>query len=289
MKKYIFLLFLFHFSFIQAQDTLVSRSGRRIVGKVDSIGKKKITYTIPPDTVKKSIPTWRIQYIRYSGGTQLNLNPPLAKNSYKPSTTELYLTADGGFNVPFGSYHDAIAGTHFHLGATFYFYNHVGIRAIAGEDLNATGLNYFSNNYWGGFYVFRQYFAGLCYRTGGKPNYPWVDFVALFGVCTASNPSFEEGGGINGITINTPGNGSGPGGYIGMDFTSSANHLCSLTFGLGCLGAAITYPNYTSSYSLYNPYENSTNNTVSKSSAKMSLGLVQMHFAINFRLKKADR
>lgn len=211
------------------------------------------------------------------------------KTKVKSSGTEFYLSVDAGFNVPSLSYRDAIAGTHFALRATYYVNSNIGIALSASQDYNGTGLNYISNDYWGGLYIFQQYLAGVTYRSGGKPGYPWVDFVGMIGVATATNPVNETGGGMNGVTVNTPGNGSGLGYYFAMTFTNSNTHLCSLTFGLGCLGAIYTYKNYSTTYSLYDPYSNSTKNTVSTSTKTMSLILPQMYFGINFRLKKSQK
>lgn len=259
-----------------------------------SIGKEKVEYTIPPDTVKKyTVSNWRLNYIRYQGGTQYNFTS-IPKKKIKVSKTMMFLSAEIGFSVPSISYHDAIAGTHLGAYGTYYFNSHIGITAKAGVDLNGTGLEYISDNYWGGFYIFQEYMAGLSYRTGGRPSYPWVDFVFLGGICNATNPVSESGTGVNGITVTNPGNGSGYGGYLGLDFTSSENHLCSLTFGIGCTFATFNYPNYVSTsnpnyistYSLYDS-PNTTYNKVTPSTTKMNLALFQMHFSINFRVKKA--
>ncbi len=286
---FIFSLLLFHFSFVQAQDTLVFRNGRKIVGTVVSISKKKVVYTRPPDTAQKVVPPWRLEYVRYSGGTQYNFNQPFEKKQFNPSPSEFYLSVDGGFSVPYISYRDAIVGTHFDIKATYFFNRHVGIMAKAAEDLNATGLDYIADSYWGGFYIFKQYLAGFCYRAGGKPGFPWIHFMALLGPCTASNPMDEEGDGNKGITVTAPGSASGWGGYLGIEFISSSNHFCSITFGVGCLGTRFKYSDYTNTYSLYNPYTQVTNNTVSKSVSTNTMLLPQMYVGINFRLKKATK
>jgi hypothetical protein len=290
MKKLFLLitLFWFGFSICNAQDTIACRNGKKIVAKVVSIGKQKVIYMVLPDSTQKVISSWRVDYISYPGGTRFNMTADKKYNT-KSSTTELYLSADYGFTVPAISYKDGIVGTYFGARATYYFHNHIGLTLKAGVDLNGTGLNYISSSYWGGFYIFQQYLGGITYRMGGKPGYPWVDIVGLGGLAAATNPVSETGNGNNGITVNTPGNGKGFGYYIGLDFTSSANHLCSLTFGVGCFGSVFSYPDYSSTYSKYDTYSNSTSTTVSKSNPKMSLELPQMYFAINFRAKKATR
>ncbi len=283
-------LFIFGFLLCKAQDSIVFKNGRTIVGTVASVGKTKVTYTVPPDTAQKVVSNWRLKYIHYQGGTQFNFTQE--RSTVKPSLTDMYLTADFGFSVPSINYRDGIAGTYFGIGASYYFNNHIGIAAKIGEDLNGTGLSYISDNYWGGFYIFKQYLAGISYRTGGKPSYPWVDFVGLFGLCTASSPVYEQGTGITGITTNTPGNGTGYGGYLGLDFTNSAMHLCSFTFGIGVTAAAFSYPDYSSAFGPYSqndPRANYTTTTVTKSTLKTSLALYQMHFALNFRVKKSTR
>ena len=148
---------------------------------------------------------------------------------------------------------------------------------------------YISNNYWGGFYIFQQYLAGASYRIGGKPGFPWVDFVGLIGFCDASTPVSEQGGVINPLTVNTPGNGKGFGGYAGVDFRSSSDHTVSVTFGAGCLGAEFSYPNYSSTVSTYEPKTETTEKVTSNSDTKMSLALFQMYVGLNFRIKKAGR
>ncbi len=290
MKKLFLLLALlfFAFSFVEAQDTIACRNGKKIVGKVISVGKQKVVYSIPPDSTPKSISSWRVDYIAYPGGTKFNMTET-KKTKAKSSGTEFYLSADAGFNVPSLSYRDAIAGTHFGFRATYYVNANVGIALSASQDYNGTGLNYISDNYWGGFYVFRQYLAGATYRSGGKPGYPWVDFVGMIGVATATNPVNETGGGLNGVTVSTPGNGSGFGYYFAMTFTNSNTHLCSLTFGIGCLGAVYQYKNYSTTLTKYDPYSNTTTNTVSTTSKTMNLLLPQMYFGINFRLKKSEK
>jgi len=60
MKKlYLFLvLFIGCFLFGKAQDTIVYKNGKRVVGKVVSVGKVKVTYTVPPDSTPKFISNW---------------------------------------------------------------------------------------------------------------------------------------------------------------------------------------------------------------------------------------
>lgn len=263
------------------------RNGKTIVGKVVSIGKEKVVYMVPPDSLKRVISNWKLNYVAYPGGTKYNF-AEYKKPVVKISKSEFYLSANAGFTVPSLSYRDGIVGTHFGCRATYYFNSHIGIAANYGVDLNGTGLNYISNDYWGGFYIFQQYLIGLTYRTGGRPGYPWVDFVGLLGACNATSPVSEQGGGNNGLTVYTPGNGNGFGGYFGLDFTSSENHLCSLTFGAGCLIAVFSYPNYTNSYTNFDPYTNVTSNNISESMTKTTLALPELYLAINFKLKKAQ-
>lgn len=270
-----------------AQDSIVFKNGKTVVGKVISIGKQKVVYCVPPDTAQKIISNWRLNYVHYAAGTQFNFTKE--RKQGKPSKTEWFVSAVGGFSVPSFNYRDGILGTQYGIRSAFYFNNNIGIAISIAQDLTGTGFNYISNNYWGGFYIFNQYMVGMSYRTGGKPGYPWVDFICLLGPCTATNPVSETGGGANGLTVNTPGNGTGGGCYLGLDFTSSENHLCSLTFGVGCLGALFSYPNSTSNFSQYDPVHNVTNSKVSTSNLKTTLALPQMYLAINFRLKKAQR
>ncbi len=289
MKK-IFLLFLLctlHFAFIRAQDSIVFKNGKTIVGKVVSIGKEKVVYMVPPDSLKKVASNWRLQYIRYAGGTEYNF-ASFKKPEVKGSPTSLYFSADAGFSVPSISYKDAIVGEHFALRGTFYFNDHVGITLRVAQDYNGTGLNYISNNYWGGFYIFNQYLGGLTYRTGGKPGYPWLDFVGLIGICDVATPVSETGNGLYGITVTTPGTGKGYGAYFGMDFTSSEDHPISITFGLGCFGGVFGYANYSSAFTKYDAITNTTTNTVSKSNTTMGVALPQMYLGINFRAKRAQ-
>jgi hypothetical protein len=263
-----------------------------VVGKVISVGKTKVYYSTPPDTATKNISKWRLAYIRYAGGTLLVLHSAEEiKNRIRAqnSKSEFYMSVDAGFTVPSISYKDAIVGTYFGLKATYYFNANVGISVKAGEDLNGTGLNYISSSYWGGFYTFQQFLGGITYRTGGKPNYPWVDFVGLVGYCNANSPVSETGNGNTVITVNTPGSGSGFGFYIGLDFTSSESHLCSVTFGVACMGGFFSYPNYSSTLSQYDPYTRETNTTIAKSTNKTELLLPQMYLAINLKLKKAGQ
>jgi len=285
----LFILSVFSFSLCQAQDSIVFKGGKTVVGKVITVGKQKVTYCIPPDSTPKIVPVWRLKYIKYPGGTKLDFQPEGKKNTEKPSASSWYVSVDGGFTVPSISYRDAIAGTCFGARTNFYFNDHIGISAKVEMDLNGTGLNYISDSYWGGFYVFQEYMAGLSYRTGGKPSYPWVDFVGLVGLCNVSTPNSETGGGDNPLTVKNPGNGNGYGFYFGLDFTNSANHTCSFTFGLGCFGAFFSYPDNSTTTTSYDPYSNTTTSTISKSAMKTSLLLPEMYFAINFRLKKPQR
>ncbi len=288
MKK-LFILFaiiLVSFSLVKAQDTIAYRNGKKVVGHVVSIGKEKTTYTEPPDTVAKKILNWRLDYVRYHGGTQFNFPE---KKKPKASPSEWFLSVDGGFTVPSLSYRDAIAGTYFGIRSTYYFNSRVGWVVKAGLDLNGTGLSYISDNYWGGFYAFQEYMTGVSFRSGGLPGYPFLDLVGLVGYCNANSPVSESGGGYYGNTVKTPGNGNGYAFYFGMDFTSSSDHTCSFTFGVGCLGALFSYSNYVTSYSKYDPYSNTTANTVSKSTLSTTLLLPEAYFAINFRAKKATK
>jgi len=289
MKKLfiLFILFIFSFSFSYAQDTIACRNGKKITGKVITIGKDKVTYMVLPDSTPKIISVWRLEYIAYPGGTRFNFTEK-QKLKVKVSPTSLYFSFNAGFTVPAFSYRDAIVGINFGFRTTFYFNSHVGIAGQAALDFNGTGLNYISNNYWGGFYIFQQYLVGISYRTGGRPSYPFVDFVGLLGICNATNPVSETGGGLNGITTNTPGNGTGYGGYFGLDFTSSEDHLCSLTFGVGSFIGFFSYANYSSSYKDYDVATNTTSNSTTKSTTKMMLALPQLYFALNFRAKKAQ-
>lgn len=279
--------FVFHFSLCQAQDTLACKNGKRIVGKVLSVGKDKVTYIIPPDSTHRFIASWKMDYISYPGGTKFNFTE--RQRTGLPTATSFYIAADAGASIPAANYKDGIVGNHFAAKATFYVSRHVGFAAKAALDLNGTGLNYISNNYWGGFYIFQQYLAGLTYRTGGKPGYPWIDFVALGGLCKATNPVYETGGGYNPLTVYTPGTGTGFGYYFGIDFTSSSDHFCSVTFGAGCLGALFSYPDFTSTVADYHPVTKLTSNTQVDGVTKMGLALFQVHLGINFRLKKAGR
>jgi hypothetical protein len=279
--------FIFHLSLCQAQDTLACKNGKKIVGKVLSVGKDKVTYIVPPDSTPRFIANWRMDYISYPGGTKFNFTE--RKKSHMPSLTSLYISAELGASIPAAKYKDGIVGNDFAAKATFYVSRHVGFVAKAALDLNGTGLNYISNDYWGGFYIFQQYLAGLTYRTGGKPGYPWIDFVALGGFCKAASPVYEVGGGYTPLTVYTPGTGTGVGYYFGINFTSSADHLCSLTFGAGCLGAIFSYPDFTSTISEYHPITKLTGYTESDGVSKMGLALFQVYLGINFRAKKAGR
>ena len=279
--------FIFHFSSGYAQDTLVCRNGKKIVGKVISITKEKVTYILPPDSTLRTISSWRVDYVSYPGGTKYNFTE--RKKTTMPSISSLYLSVDAGSSVPAIDYRDGIVGNHFAVKGTFYFSHHVGVIAKAAMDLNGTGFDYISGNFWGGLYTFQQYLAGLTYRIGGKPGFPWVDFVALGGISKAANPVYESGGGPSPVVVTTPGSGSGAGYYIGIDFTSSSDHFCSLTFGAGCLGAIYTYPDYSTTTSTYYPYKNKTVNTISDPISKMGLALFQVYVGINFRLVKAGR
>jgi len=289
MKKLllIFALAILHFAPCNAQDTLALKNGKKIIGTVISVGKQKVTYMVLPDSTPKAIASWRMDYIAYPGGTKFNFTD-IQKPSL-PSKTEFYLSFDAGFSVPAISYRDGIVGTHFGIRPTYYVSDHVGLTARVQTDLNGTGLMYTNSTYFGGFYVFQQYLAGISYRIGGKPGFPWVDFVGLCGFCTAANPVYEQGGGINPLTVTSPGNGTGVGYYAGVDFRSSADHFVSITFGAGCLGAVFSYPDYSSTVSTYNGRTQTTTNTVSDGATKMSLALFQMYFGINFRLKKSGR
>ncbi len=233
------------------------------------------------------IANWKMDYVSYPGGTKFNFTEK-TKNRM-PSVTSLYLSADAGASIPAANYKDGIVGTHFSAKTTFYVSHHVGFVAKAAIDLNGTGLYYVSNNYWGDFYIFQQYLAGLTYRTGGKPGFPWIDFVGLCGMSIASSPISEQGGGYNPLTVYTPGNGRGAGYYFGIDFTSSADHFCSLTFGAGCLGAFFTYPHYTSTISNYDPHTSKTSTVASDAVSKTGLALFQVYLGINLRFKKAER
>lgn len=279
--------FIFHISICHAQDTLACKNGKKIVGKVISVGKDRVTYIVPPDSTPQFIANWRMDYISYPGGTKFNFTEK--RKSTMPSETSLYLSADAGASVPAADFKDGIVGTHFGLRSTFYVSHHVGIVAKAAMDLNGTGLYYVSNNYWGGFYVFQQYLAGITYRTGGKPGFPWIDFVGLGGVSMATNPVSEQGGGTNPLTVSAPGRGTGAGYYFGIDFVSSSDHVCSLTFGAGCLGAFFSYPHYTSTVENYDPHTSITHNVISDGTSKMGLALFQVYLGINFRVKKAER
>ncbi len=279
--------FVFHISLCQAQDTLACKNGKKIVGKVLSVGKDKVTYIVPPDSTPRFIANWKMDYISYPGGTKFNFTE--RKKTGIPAATSFYLSADAGASIPAVAYKDGIVGNHFGAKTTFYVSHHVGFVAKAAVDFNGTGLNYISNNYWGGFYIFQQYLAGLTYRTGGKPGYPWIDFVGLAGLCKASNPVYETGGGYNPLTVFTPGTGTGFGYYFGIDFTSSSDHFCSVTFGAGCLGALFTYPNFTSTVSEYHPVTKLTTSNDADGVSKMGLALFQVYLGINLRLKKSGR
>jgi hypothetical protein len=291
MKKLFpfFLLFIFHLSLCSAQDvdTIVYRNGKKITGKVIIVGKDKIAYITPPDSTQTEISTWRLDYIIYPGGIRFAFTgkekPPAA------TASSIYLCADGGLSVPSVSYRDGIAGFHFGPKLTYYLTHTLGIVAKAQVDFNGTGLDYISSNYWGGLYIFQQYLAGITYRTGGKPGFPFVDFVGLVGLCKAASPESETGGGVNPLLVSTPRSGSGAGYYFGIDFTSSSSHFVSFTFGAGFLYAAFTYPDFTNTLSTYYPYTGITRYTTSDPVAKTSLVLYQMYVGINFRLKKAGK
>jgi hypothetical protein len=293
MRKLFFVVILwaFHFSFCNAQDkdidTIACRNGRIILGKVTSIGKEKVTYLLLPDSTELQISNWRVDYIAYPGGTKFNFTEK--EKPAVPSTTDLFLSADGGASVPAISYRDGIVGFHFGARATYYFNHHFGIVAKADADFNGTGLDYIASSYWGGFYIFQQYLAGVTYRTGGKPGFPFVDFVGLAGICNATNPVSEQGGGVDPLTINTPGKGSGVGYYLGIDFTSSSDRFASVTFGAGCVGASFSYPNFTSTVAKYDPSTSLTHNITSDGVSQMSLALFQMYVSVNFHVKKAAR
>ena len=228
-----------------------------------------------------------MDYISYPGGTKFNFTEK--KKPTTPSKTDFYLSADLGASVPAASYRDGIVGAHLGLRATFYVSQHFGFVLKAAVDLNGTGLLYTSTNYLGGFYIFQQYLGGLSYRTGGKPGFPWVDFVALCGISDAASPTYEQGGGYNPFQLITPGSGKGVGYYVGVDFTSSSDHFCSVTFGAGVLGAIYHYPTYVNTVSNYDAHTGITTKATSVSSSKMDLALFQMYVALNFRLKKAER
>jgi hypothetical protein len=289
LKKFLlYSFFLFvSSSYCFGQDTIACKNGKKIVCKIISVGKEKVIYTVPPDSNQLFISNWRLDYISYPGGTKFNFTE--RKKNRMPSITSLYLSADAGSSVPAANYKDGIVGTHFGMKSTFYVSHYVGFVVKASLDLNGTGLNYISNDYWGGFYIFQQYLGGLTYRTGGKPGFPWIDFIGLCGLCKAANPVSEQGGGNSPLTVNTPGNGTGFGYYLGIDFTSSADHFCSLTFGAGCLGALFNYPHSISTVSNYDPHTSLTNNVISGGVSKMGLALFQLYLGINLRLKKAER
>lgn len=279
--------FIFQFSWCQAQDTIACKNGRKIVGKVLAVEKDRVTYMVPPDSAARYIAAWRLDYISYPGGTKFNFTNE--KRNDMPSVTSWYLSADIGASIPAASFKDGIVGNHFGLKSTFYVSHHVGFAVKAALDFNGTGLNYISNDYWGGLYIFQQYMAGLSYRTGGKPGYPWIDFIGMCGLCKAANPTYEQGGGYNPLTVYTPGTGTGFGYYFGIDFTSSSDHFCSITFGAGCLGALFSYPDYTTTVNQYEPTTRRTNNSVSDGTNKMGLALFQVYLGLNLRLKKAQR
>jgi hypothetical protein len=285
----LFIFFVLYFSPSNAQDSLICRNGKKIFGKVLSVGKEKVVYMIPPDSSLITISTWKLDYIAYPGGTKFHFTE-IAKTAL-PSATEFYLSGDFGMGVPSISYRDAIVGVHFGIRANYYFDHHIGIVAKAVTDFNGTGLDYVSSSYWGGFYIFQQYMAGLTYRTGGKPGFPFVDFVGLCGLCKANNPpTVEQGGGVVPLTLTHAGNGSGVGYYLGIDFTSSsAAHLVSFTFGAGFLYSVFSYPDYTSTVEKYNPYTAITRNSTLDGNTKMGLVLYQMYVGINFRVKKAGK
>lgn len=287
-----FWLFVFHFSLCSAQnqdlDTIVCKNGKKIIGKVLTVGKTKVSYILPPDSSQMEVSTWRIDYIAYPGGTKFNFTEMQKPTTL--STSDFFLSGDFGMGVPSISYRDAIVGLHVGPRVTYYFKHHFGITAKAEVDFNGTGLDYISNNYWGGFYIFQQYLAGITYRTGGKPGFPFIDFVGLVGLCKANSPVSEAGGGINPLTVNTPGNGTGTGYYFGIDFTSSADHFISFTFGAGFLYSEFKYPDYAQTVSTYYQYTHiPENNITSKADPNMWLVLYQMYVGINFRLKKAAR
>lgn len=292
MKKVfpVFLLLVFHFSLCSAQDldTIFCRNGKTVVGKVINVGKDKVVYITPPDSSRTEISTWRIDYIVYPGGTRFSFTE--RSKTAPPSTASFHLSADVGGSVPSISYRDGIAGFHFGPRGTFYFNHTIGVVAKAEVDFNGTGLDYISNSYWGGFYVFQQYLAGLTYRTGGKPGFPFVDFVGMAGLCKATNPpTTEQGGGADPLVLTNAGSGSGPGFYFGIDFTSSADQPVAFTFGAGFLYAAFSYPDYSTTVSAYDPHTSLIGNTTSDPVAKMSLVLYQMYVGINFRVKKANK
>lgn len=287
------LIFVLITSFCTGQDTIVFRNGKKITGKIVSLDKKSVKYTLPPDTIlKKSVSVWRLEYVRYAGGTTIMFNQPIDKRQLyrmQTSTTSFYLSADVGFTVPAFAYRDAIAGNQADIKATWFFNRKLGVVLRAGEDINATGLDYVASNDWGGFYKFNYYLAGIHYRLGGKPGFPWYEFTCLAGYSSALNPTTESGGGVQGITLTTPGTGYGVGYYAGMEFTSSANHLCSVTFGIGYFGAYFSYPHFMSSYTNLNSNTNTIITTATNSTATKYLGLFQANLGINFRLKKGAR
>lgn len=123
MKKLLiyFLLFIFHFSLLHAQDTLVLRNGQKMAAHVlfiayfsqpqdtsalrnqpapvTSIGYR-IFYTIPPDTHKMSVRFSKVMYIKYKNGSIYTIHTPPRDSDKTHIKIEPYLIASGGFSRP---------------------------------------------------------------------------------------------------------------------------------------------------------------------------------------------
>jgi hypothetical protein len=108
MKKSLiyFSLFILHFSFCFAQDTLVLKTGQKISVKVISV-VNEVVYSLPPDNKPISMNSSKVSYIKYSDGTIYHTDSFTSreeeKNSFQKKITP-YLVVSWGVCQPFFSY-----------------------------------------------------------------------------------------------------------------------------------------------------------------------------------------
>ncbi len=70
MKKYLlfFSLFVFHFSFCTAQDTLVFKTGDKVAVKIIYVGEQQVLYTIPKEERQLWVMSKELNVVKYADG-----------------------------------------------------------------------------------------------------------------------------------------------------------------------------------------------------------------------------
>ncbi len=83
MKKLLvcFSFLVFHFSFMQGQDTLVLIAGEKLPVKVISLEGPWVVYTIPQNDKQQSISQSKLEYIKYKDGSRYTISQMSIENN----------------------------------------------------------------------------------------------------------------------------------------------------------------------------------------------------------------